>query len=59
MIKTQRDAEKHEARQQAEIRMLRRALNAALDRVDELERECASAWDAVRESGAQPAGEVA
>lgn len=47
-----RDAEKHEARQAAEIRMLRRALHAALDRIDELEHEVAKAWDAVRETGA-------
>ena len=48
-METTRDQEKHEARQHAEIRMLRRALNAALDRVDELERELADAWDEVRE----------
>ena len=44
-----RDEHKHEARQAAEIRMLRRALNAALDRIDELERDVAQAWDELRE----------
>lgn len=35
----EREQEKREQRWKAEVRMLRRALNAALDRIDELERE--------------------
>lgn len=44
-----REELKHDERLKAEVRMLRRALHAALDRIDELEREVAKAWDNLRD----------